>query len=66
MHNGVVYNGADDDGSGTVAVMQLAKAFAEAKRQGKGSRRSILFMCVAGEEKGLLGSDYYTRHQYFL
>lgn len=65
MHNGVVYNGADDDGSGTVAVMQLAKAFAEAKRQGKGSRRSILFMCVAGEEKGLLGSDYYTRHPIF-
>ncbi|MBC7865269.1 MAG: M28 family peptidase, partial [Bacteroidia bacterium] len=64
-HDGVVYNGADDDGSGTVAVMQLARAFAEAKKQGKGPRRSMLFMCVAGEEKGLLGSDYYSRHPVF-
>lgn len=62
VHEGKVYNGADDDGSGTVAVMQLAKAFAEAKKQGKGSRRSVLFLNVAGEEKGLLGSEYYTEH----
>ncbi|MCD6066209.1 MAG: peptidase [Bacteroidetes bacterium] len=61
-HDGVVYNGADDDGSGTVAVIELAKAFAKAKKEGKGPRRSILFMTVAGEEKGLLGSDYYTRN----
>ncbi|MCZ8216549.1 MAG: M28 family peptidase [Cyclobacteriaceae bacterium] len=57
-----VNNGADDDGSGTVAVMQLAKAFSQAKKDGKGPRRSILFMTVTGEEKGLLGSDYYTQH----
>lgn len=57
-----VNNGADDDGSGTVAVMQLAKAFAQAKKDGKGPRRSILFMTVTGEEKGLLGSDYYTKN----
>lgn len=57
-----INNGADDDGSGTVSVMQLAKAFAEAKKQGKGPRRSILFLLVTGEEKGLLGSDYYTQH----
>jgi hypothetical protein len=61
-HDGVVYNGADDDGSGTVAVIELAKAFAKAKKEGKGPRRSMLFMTVAGEEKGLLGSDYYTRN----
>ncbi|HEY1039279.1 MAG TPA: M28 family peptidase [Bacteroidia bacterium] len=61
-HDGVVYNGADDDGSGTVAVIELAKAFAKAKKEGKGPRRSMLFMTVAGEEKGLLGSDYYTQH----
>jgi len=60
-HDGVVYNGADDDGSGTVAVIELAKVFAKAKKEGKGPRRSMLFMTVAGEEKGLLGSDYYTQ-----
>jgi hypothetical protein len=55
-----INNGADDDGSGTVAVLALAKAFAQAKAEGKGPRRSILFMTVTGEEKGLLGSQYYT------
>jgi len=57
-----VYNGADDDGSGTVAVMEIAQAFAEAKKNGQGPRRSILFMTVTGEEKGLLGSSYYVNH----
>lgn len=56
----VVFNGADDDGSGTVAVMELAKTFAKAKKEGRGPKRSMLFMTVAGEEKGLLGSQYYT------
>jgi hypothetical protein len=60
-----INNGADDDGSGTVAVMQLAKVFAKAKQDGKGPRRSILFMTVTGEEKGLLGSEYYTGHPVF-
>ena len=40
----------------------MAKAFAKAKKEGKGPRRSILFMTVAGEEKGLLGSEYYSEH----
>lgn len=57
-----VFNGADDDGSGTVAVIEMAKAFAKAKKQGNGPRRSILFMAVSGEEKGLLGSDYYVKN----
>jgi len=65
IHDGKVYNGADDDGSGTVAVMQLAKAFSEAKKQGKGPRRSLLFLNVSGEEKGLLGSEYYSEHPIF-
>jgi len=60
-----INNGADDDGSGTVAVMQLATAFAQAKHEGKGPRRSILFMTVAGEENGLLGSEYYTQNPVF-
>ena len=60
-----IFNGADDDGSGTVAVMQLAKAFAEAKKDGHGPRRSILFMAFTAEESGLLGSEFYARHPTF-
>ena len=55
----VVFNGADDDGSGTVSVIEMAEAFAEAKKKGKGPRRTIVFMTVSGEEKGLWGSEYY-------
>jgi hypothetical protein len=58
--NGEVCNGADDDGSGTVSVIELAEAFQKAKNDGHGPRRSILFMTVSGEEKGLWGSKYYT------
>lgn len=60
-----VFNGADDDGSGTVAVIQLAQTFAKAKKEGHGPRRSMLFMTVSGEEKGLLGSSYYTSNPVF-
>ncbi len=60
-----VNNGADDDGSGTVGVLELAEAFAQAKAEGYGPRRSILFMTVSGEEKGLFGSEYYTDHPVF-
>ncbi|MDO6431254.1 M28 family peptidase [Flavitalea sp. BT771] len=58
----VIYYGADDDGSGTVSILQLAKAFAKAKADGKGPRRSILFLANSGEEKGLWGSEYYSEH----
>jgi hypothetical protein len=58
----VINNGADDDGSGTVAVMEMAKIFSEAKKNGDGPRRSILFMLVTGEEFGLLGSAFYTEN----
>ncbi|CAN5791350.1 hypothetical protein BH11BAC7_BH11BAC7_01930 [soil metagenome] len=61
----IVFNGADDDGSGTVAVIEMAEAFAIAKKEGHGPRRSILFMLVTGEEKGLLGSKWYTDHPVF-
>lgn len=60
--NGKLYYGADDDGSGTVAVMMMAEAFAKAKAQGDGPRRSIVFMTVSGEEKGLWGSYYYSEN----
>ncbi|MEX1054488.1 MAG: M28 family peptidase, partial [Rhodothermales bacterium] len=55
-----VNNGADDDGSGTVATLEIAEAFMRAKREGYGPRRSVLFLNVSGEEKGLLGSEYYA------
>lgn len=58
----VIYYGADDDGSGTVGVLEIAEAFVKAKQAGKGPRRSILFMTVSGEEKGLWGSEYYSEH----
>jgi hypothetical protein len=57
-----IYNGADDDGSGTVAVLQIAQAFAQAKKAGHGPRRSILFVLMTAEEEGLFGSEYYTAH----
>ena len=60
--DGEVHNGADDDGSGTVTVLELAQAFTEAAAAGHGPRRSILFMTVVGEEKGLLGSEWYADH----
>lgn len=65
VKNGVVYNGADDDGSGTVSVLAMARAFAQAKKDGHGPRRSILFLANVGEEEGLLGSQYYTDHPIF-
>jgi len=61
----VIYYGADDDGSGTVGVLEIAEAFAKAKAEGKGPRRSIVFMTVSGEEKGLWGSQYYTNNPVF-
>jgi Zn-dependent M28 family amino/carboxypeptidase len=57
---GQIHNGADDDGSGTCALLELAEAYSKAKTAGNGPRRSILFLWVTGEEKGLLGSKYYT------
>ena len=60
--DGEVFNGADDDGSGTVSLIEIAKAFQQAKNEGNGPKRSILFLHVTGEEKGLLGSKYYTNY----
>ena len=60
-----INNGADDDGSGTVAVMELARVFAKAKAEGHGPRRSMLFMTVTAEEVGLLGSAHYTENPVF-
>jgi hypothetical protein len=58
----LIYNGANDDGSGTVSVIELASAIAAMHPH---PRRSIVFMTVFGEEEGLLGSQYYGRHPVF-
>jgi hypothetical protein len=58
--DGEINNGADDDGSGTVALLEIAEAFKTAADKGHGPKRSIIFLHVTGEEKGLLGSKYYT------
>lgn len=60
-----INNGADDDGSGTVAALEIAEAFIMAKESGNGPSRSVLIMTVSGEEKGLLGSKYYTDNPLF-
>jgi len=54
-----ICNGADDDGSGTVAVMEAAQAFASGRER---PRRSLVFMTVSGEERGLWGSAYFADH----
>ncbi|HEX9615755.1 MAG TPA: M28 family peptidase, partial [Bacteroidota bacterium] len=59
---GDIYNGADDDASGTSVILELAEAFVTNTARPK---RSVVFMTVAGEEKGLLGSAYYTQHPVF-
>jgi Zn-dependent M28 family amino/carboxypeptidase len=65
MKNGEVYNGADDNGSGTSSILEIAEAFALAKKNGAGPKRSILFLHVTGEEHGLHGSRFYTENPIF-
>lgn len=61
----VIYYGADDDGSGTVSVIEMAEAFAKAKAEGHGPRRTVVCMTVSGEEEGLWGSEYYSDNPVF-
>lgn len=63
--NGKICNGADDDGSGTSALLEIAQAFQMAKKEGHGPKRSILFLHVTGEEHGLFGSQYYSENPLF-
>lgn len=65
MHDGKIFYGADDDGSGTVSVMLMAEAFAKAAAEGHRPRRTMVFMTVSGEEKGLWGSEYYSEHPFY-
>ncbi len=61
----VIYNGADDDGSGTVAILEIAEAFQLASEAGYGPKRSILFINLTAEEKGLYGSKWYVKNPIF-
>lgn len=60
MANGEIYNGADDNASGTTGVMELALLFKKEKDKGNGPKRSIIFLHCTGEEFGLHGSRYFT------
>jgi Zn-dependent M28 family amino/carboxypeptidase len=62
VKDGQINNGADDDGSGTVALLEIAEAFKMAADAGQGPKRSLIFLHVTGEEKGLLGSKYYAEN----
>ena len=65
VKNGQIYYGADDNGSGTAALLQIAQAFKLAESQGFKPKRSILFLHVTAEENGLYGSRYYIKHPVF-
>ncbi len=65
IKHGEIYNGADDDGSGTVALLEIAKALQKAKNEGHGPKRSVLILHVTGEEHGLHGSRYYSENPLF-
>ena len=61
-HDGKIYNGADDDGSGNVSILEIAQSFALAVKDGHAPKRSIIFLHVTAEEKGLIGSQYYVNN----
>ena len=59
---GRIYNGADDNASGTAAVLAMASAFTRAAAEGTRPARAVVFALWNGEEKGSLGAEYYVRH----
>ncbi len=65
VHGGEIYHGADDNGSGTCGLLGIAEAFSKAAAAGKRPRRSVIFLSVTGEEKGLFGSKNYVAHPAF-
>jgi Zn-dependent M28 family amino/carboxypeptidase len=62
MYNGIIYNGADDDGSGTTALLAIAESLMRLKKMGEGPERTVVFIAFSGEEKGLWGSSYFSDH----
>ena len=65
MRKESIFYGADDNASGTSTVLEIAEAMSMASKAGAGPKRSVLFLLVSGEEKGLLGSQYYAEHPVF-
>ena len=65
IENGKIHAGADDNGSGTAALLEIAAAFRQAYIENEGPKRSILFLSLTGEEEGLFGSKYYTENPIF-
>lgn len=65
LEGDVVYNGADDNGSGTVSILEIAQAFQTAVKDGLRPKKSIVFLHVSGEEEGLLGSEYYVNNSLY-
>lgn len=61
-HNGLIYHGANDNASGTAALVQIAKAFKLARQDNLIPKRSLIFVAFTGEEKGLLGSEYFVNN----
>jgi Peptidase family M28 len=60
-----IFRGADDNASGTSTVMEIAEALQTAKKEGKGTKRSVMCLLMTGEERGLLGSNYYVKYPLF-
>ena len=60
IQNGEIYNGADDDGSGTTALLEMARIFKKAEKNGNGPKRSVVFLHCTGEEFGLHGSRFFA------
>ena len=65
IKDGEIYNGADDNGSGTAAVLEIAEAFNQATKDGYRPKRSLVFLHVTAEEVGLYGSKFYTENPIF-
>jgi hypothetical protein len=65
VEDGKFFNGADDNGSGTSALMEMAQAFKLASENGLAPKRSVLFLHLTAEEIGLQGSQYYMEHPIF-
>jgi len=60
--NGATYYGADDNGSGTTALLEIAKVLGDAANKGIRAKRTIVFVSTAAEEQGLYGGKYYVEH----
>ena len=64
-HDGEIYYGADDNGSGSASLLNMLAAFKKMSDEGYGPKRSVLFVWMTGEESGLLGSEYYVNYPIF-